>query len=245
MALIKEILRQRRKDLTVVTFLGGIDVELLLAGDCVRKVRAALVSLDLVGLAPLFARAHPSKCIVETEASLVFGMRASAQGLSFLPARGTLHTDIPSARRDFLRVESPYEDEHLVAFPALKLDVALIHTSWATPLGTAGCDSAPILDRLLSEVSSTTIVTTERILEGEQPIGPVLVRRSQTTAVVEAPFGAHPTGCFPHYRQDIALLTEYSALATERGPEAALRLFADSSDLSCEHFNRETLVVNR
>jgi len=243
MALIREMVRQGRSDLTVVTFLGGIDVELLLAGGCVKEVRAALVSLDLVGLAPLYAAIDPAKCVCETEASLVYGLRASAAGVSFLPSRGTLHTDIPKVRGDLKRVESPYEDEELIAMPALQIDVALIHTSWSTPLGTAGTEGVPVLDRLLSEAARQTIVTTEQVLPNEDPLGDVLVRRSRTTAVVEAKFGAHPTGCFPYYRQDIAFLASYAAQVKERGAEAALSLFTHSSQPEDKRVDREQILV--
>jgi glutaconate CoA-transferase, subunit A len=242
MALIRELVRQRRTDLTVVTFLGGVDIELLLAGGCVRQVRAALVSLDLVGLAPLYAAIDSTMCVVETEASLVYGLRASAGGVSFLPARGTLHTDIPKVRGDLRRVASPYDDEELIAIPALNIDVALVHTSWSTPRGTAGTEGAVVLDRLLSEAAQQTIVTTEYVLPDERPLGDVLVRRSRTTAVVEAKFGAHPTGCFPHYRQDIAFLADYAIEAKEGGTSAALNFLTGTEG---EQFDVEEILVRQ
>ncbi|HWD96819.1 MAG TPA: CoA-transferase [Acidimicrobiales bacterium] len=244
MALIRELVRQGRTDLTIVTFLGGIDIELLLAGGCVKQVRAALVSLDLIGLAPIYASIDPAKCVTETEATLVYGMRASAAGLSFLPSLGILHTDIPKLRPDLRLVTSPYSGQEVIAMPAVRIDFALIHTSWATPLGTAGTDGAPVLDRLMSEAANQTIVTAEHILPNEVPLGDVLVRRSRTSAVVEAKYGAHPTGCFPDYRQDIAFLADYAACAKDRGADAALTLFADSPSYEETRIDVERILVH-
>jgi hypothetical protein len=96
----------------------------------------------------------------------------------------------------------------------------------------------------MSEAAGQTIITTEQLLPNENAHGTVIVRRSRTTAVVEAKYGAHPTGCFPHYRQDIAFLANYVAQVKERGAEMASRLLIDSSASEDERQRFKDVLVD-
>jgi len=58
MALIRELIRQGRRDLGLVTVpTGGLNVDLLIAGGAVSRLHFAQVSLEEYGLAPHFRRA--------------------------------------------------------------------------------------------------------------------------------------------------------------------------------------------
>lgn len=216
MALIREIIRLGRRDLTILTFLGGIDVELLLDHGCVSLIRAGYVGFDLIGLAPSHAKVPSDLVQIETEASLLLGLTAMTSQVGFLPARGSIRTDIPSARPDVRTVQDPYSLEHLIAWPSIEVDVALIHTPVADVDGNARISGAPFIDHLLSEAAQETIVTTERLVDRGHLEGPADIRGSRVTAVVEAPWGAHPTACYPIYRIDLPYLIDYTERHAER-----------------------------
>jgi len=72
----REIIRQNKKDLTVCTFVGGIDVDMLIAGGCVSEIRSCFVGMEIFGMAPHYRKALESgliKISEETEATIALG----------------------------------------------------------------------------------------------------------------------------------------------------------------------------
>jgi glutaconate CoA-transferase subunit A len=132
MSLIRAICQSDLKDLTVVSY-GGPDVGLLCAHKKVKKLIFGFVSLDLIPLEAHFRQARQNQEIEVMELDegmLQWGLRAAAMNLPFLPTRVGLGTDVLKHSPKLKLVTSPYADaEKLVAMPALKLDVALLHVN--------------------------------------------------------------------------------------------------------------------
>ncbi|MBX6378683.1 MAG: CoA transferase subunit A, partial [Clostridia bacterium] len=209
-ALVRELIRAGRRDLTVVAFTAGFETELLLAAGRLRAVRACYVGLDYLGLAPHFGRDPAVHIWEETEASIVLGLKATASHVSFLPFRGVRQTDVLRVRPDVQLVRCPYTGEEYVAWPALQVDVALIHAPACDADGNAVLGASRGIDRLLGAAARTTIVSAERLV-GEEEIrrqGADLLGH-RVAAVVHAPYGAHPTSCYPYYRADVPHLLDY------------------------------------
>ncbi|MEU2210829.1 CoA-transferase, partial [Streptomyces hygroscopicus] len=130
MALVRALLRSDVTDLTVVSF-GGPDVGLLAAAGKIRRLVAAFATLDSIPLEPHFRAARERGGIELTEldeAMMMWGLTAAVHRLPFLPVRAGLGSDVMTVNPGLRTVRSPYEDgEELVAVPALRLDVALVH----------------------------------------------------------------------------------------------------------------------
>jgi glutaconate CoA-transferase subunit A len=216
MALLREILRSPLRDLTVVSY-GGPDVGMLCAAGKVRKVVYGFVSLDTIPYDPWFRRARESGS-VETreldEGMLHCGLQAAAHRLPFLPIRAGLGSDVLRVNPELRLVVSPYDDEELVAMPALHLDAALVHLNRADRHGNAqylGPD--PYFDDLFCLAAKKRFVSCERILDTAELAGPVqslLLNRMMVDGVVEAPGGARFTSCVPDYGRDEALQRRYA-----------------------------------
>lgn len=130
-ALVREILRSGPKDLTIVAY-GGADVGMLCAAGKVKKLIFAFVSLGVIPLEPWFRKARESgqlEVLELDEGMFQWGLKAATFQLPFLPTRVGLVTDL--AELGALKyIQSPYENsETLIAMPALKLDVALLHAN--------------------------------------------------------------------------------------------------------------------
>ena len=142
-------------------------------------------------------------------------------GLPFIPVPGLFGSDIMRVRPDFRTVANPYDPaETIVVVPALAPDVAVFHAQRADRYGNALTDPHET-NRILAQAADVTIVTTEEIvperLSGPEP-GTTFVPGLYVTAVVEAPFGAHPAACGRRYGVDADHLREYIRLAeTEAG----------------------------
>ena len=233
MALVRALCRSSVKDLTVVSY-GGPDVGLLCATGKVRKVVFAFVSLDSIALEPHFRNAMQAGA-VETlqldEGMFLLGLQAAAWRLPFLPTRVGLGSDVVERQSDEIRtVVSPYVDpetgeaEELVAMPALRLDVALVHQNRADAGGNAQFLGPDLyFDDLMCQAAKRSFVTCERLVDTgdllkEGSHHTLRISRLWTDGVVETPNGAHFTSCVPDYERDEAFQKEYAASA--KSPEA-------------------------
>ncbi|MAS56017.1 MAG: acyl CoA--acetate/3-ketoacid CoA transferase subunit alpha [Pimelobacter sp.] len=226
MALVRAIVRSDLKDLTIVSW-GGADVGLLVRAGKVRKLVYAFVSLDSVPLEPNFQKARQERTIPEVveldEGMFQTGLRAAAQRLPFLPMRAGLGSDVLVNNPDITTVTSPYDEgvghEELVAVPALRLDVALVHLNRADCHGNAtylGPD--PYFDDLFAMAAERTFLSVEQVVDTagltvDTAVQRVLLNRMMVSGVVETPHGAHFTSCVPDYERDEKFQKAYAAAA--------------------------------
>lgn len=214
-AMVRELIRQGRRDLTVVGLTAGFETDILLASGRVTTVRSGYTGFDFLGLAPHFGRDPSVGIVEETEASIIQGAKAAMAYLGFLPFRGAIQTDLARVRPDLKTVTCPYTGEALVAWPAIRPDVALLHAQKADRHGNAVLSSNPSIDRLWAGAAVKTVVTAEEIVETIDA-GEATIMGRDVTAVVHAPMGAHPTGCYPSYRIDVPYLLDYLAACREQ-----------------------------
>jgi glutaconate CoA-transferase subunit A len=224
MALVRALVRSPLRDLTVVSY-GGPDVGMLCAAGKVKKLVFGFVSLDVIALEPHFraARQAGSLAVMELdEGMLQWGLRAAMYRLPFLPVRAGLACDIERLNPELKTVRSPYADaETLLAMPALRLDAALVHVDCADRRGNGqilGPD--PYFDDLFCGAAARRYVSCERLVASEEfathgSIHTLTLDRGMVDAVVEAPFGAHPTSCTPRYGIDTEHLQTYAAAAAD------------------------------
>ncbi|MFI0777588.1 CoA transferase subunit A [Streptomyces sp. NPDC021212] len=232
MALVRALLRSDVRDLTVVSY-GGPDVGLLAAAGKIRKLVTAFATLDSIPLEPHFraARERADFELVELdEAMFLWGLTAAVHRLPFLPIRAGLGSDVMTVNPGLRTVVSPYEDgEELVAVPALRLDVALVHLNRADAQGNGqylGPD--PYFDDLFCEAAEQAYLSCERVVAASEFLaaaGPqsLLVGRHAVTGVIETPHGAHFTSCAPDYGRDEAFQRAYAKAAAD---PAAWQAFA-------------------
>jgi glutaconate CoA-transferase, subunit A len=226
MSILREILRSNLKDLTVVGY-GGPDMGMLCAAGKVKKLIYGFVSLDFIPLEPFFRKARESgqiEAMELDEGQLHWGLRAAAMRLPFLPTRVGLATDQLTKINPGLRmVTSPYDDgEVLLAMPALKLDVALLHVHSADRRGNTRLYSPdPFFDELFARAAERCFVSCEELVdqlasdEADAKCNPF--ERSLVKGVVVARGGAHPTSHVPGYGWDAAHLKRYCEAAEQEG----------------------------
>jgi glutaconate CoA-transferase subunit A len=236
MALVRALLRSDLTDLTVVSY-GGPDVGMLAAAGRIRKLVAAFVTLDSIPLEPHYRAARESgafELMEVDEGMFMWGLRAAANRLPFLPVRAGIGSDVMRVNPGLRTVTSPYDDgETFVAMPALRLDAALVHVNRADRLGNGqylGPD--PYFDDLFCEAADAAYVSCERIVDTaeltkEAPPQSLLVKRLSVTGVVEAPGGAHFTSCAPDHGRDEAFQRLY---ATTPWAEFAERFLAGDEE---------------
>lgn len=225
MALVREILRSPLQDLTVVAY-GGADVGMLCAAGKVKKLVFAFVSLDFIPLEPYFRQARQSGAldVMEIdEGMLMLGLKAAAMRVPFIPTRVGLGTDVLRRNPEIALIDSPYDAKQWVAMPALNLDVALLHADRADTRGVCQVKGPDLyMDDLFARAAKSTFVSCDELVESSffeqgDEARHVFWERSETTGVVHAPFGAHPSSCAPLYGFDVRHFKEYAASAKEPG----------------------------
>jgi glutaconate CoA-transferase subunit A len=224
MALVRELIRQQRRELTLVCLVGGMAVDWLAAAGCLSGLIGAAVSMEQFGLCNQYRKAVEAGSIrVEelSETALNSRLGAGARNLPFLPTRGLIGTDLIEINSENLvLIDDPFGGPQIVACRALVPDVALVHAHRADRAGNVACDPSikwPDLG-IMPKAARKVIVTVEEIVESD-----VLRRDPDRTvlpgfivdAVVEVPYGAHPTSFHPRYTYDTALHLEWGKAARD------------------------------
>ncbi|UCC21376.1 MAG: hypothetical protein JSV62_11510 [Promethearchaeota archaeon] len=205
----REIIKQNKKNLKVCTFVGGIEVDLLIAGGCVSEARSCFVGMEIFGMAPHYRKAVEAGTIrisEESEATIALGLRASYLKVPFMPLKGIIGTDMPKVRNDIKQIDDPLgSGSQVMVVPKIDLDVAIIHVPYADEFGNGNIAGAVWMDADMGKTAKKTILICEKLVETEDirylP-GKAQLPMQTTTAVVKMPFGAHPTSCYPFYTFD-------------------------------------------
>ena len=239
MAFVRELVRLRKRDLSVVAIVAGMSVDWLAAAGCAKRVITGLVSFEGFGLAPNFRRSAqigeaPGGLVMEeySEHLLICRLQAQSQKLPFVPSRAALGTDVLALHADAgtLRQEvDPVTAQPYVACTPLAVDVAVVQVHEADALGNARVNPKLIwMDNEIVNAAERTIVCAERIVDTEAFVAEphrTTYPRFMVDAVCEAPFGAFPTSCFPDYGHYEPFFAEYAAAA--RSPEEFEAFFAE------------------
>jgi len=223
MALVRELIRQGRRGLHLVGSAHGIDVDMLVAVGAVRRCEESYVGFEQdLGLAPAYRRAAEEGSIEVAESccvSMLAQLRAAEMGLPFLPVRGVRGSDIAALHPEYATITCPFTGEVLIAVPALRPDVALLHAPSGDRYGNLHLEQPYVLDERFASASRVVIATVDELVSTEEVVASgVTIPAHLVTAVVLAPFGAHPTSCYPRYAYDHGHLREYVS-AAQSGPE--------------------------
>ncbi len=211
MALVRELIRQKKRGLGLVVLVGGMAVDWLAASGVIDRLIGAAVTMEQFGLCQQYRKAVESGRIKVEELSeslLNARLGAGARNLPFLPTRGAIGSDLIAQNPDNLKlIEDPFKGIQVVACRALVPDVALVHAHRADRYGNVQSEPTILWPDIgiMPKAAKCVIVTAEKIVDTE-----ILRRNPDRTvlpgfivdAVVEVPYGAHPTSFFPYYGYD-------------------------------------------
>lgn len=221
MALLRQIIRRGVRDLTVVgAASAGLEIDLLIGAGCVRKLVTAYVGGEaLAPIGPLFKAACEAgelelwEC---DESAYYAALRAGALGLPSMGVRGIVGTSYPDLNPDLKPYEDPVTGEPLVAVPAIRPDIAILHASAADVYGNIQYIGTGFGDRALYNASDRTIAQVDRLIPVEETRkDPARTAIPYADAVVRAPYGAHPFASSGSYLEDNEHLKEYLAAARD------------------------------
>jgi glutaconate CoA-transferase subunit A len=213
-----EIIRQQRRNLTLIGPISDIIFDQLIGAGCVDKVRAAWVGNVSEGLAHCYRRAIeqsiPHALVTEEYSNFTMSLAllAGSLGVPYIPTRSLLGSDIPRQNPAFSQQQSPLDATPLLLVPAVQPDVTIIHVQRSDIDGNAHlwgslgvCEQAMLAARNVILVAEE-IVSREIILsDPNRVVGPSFKVR----AVVHEPWGAHPSAVSGYYNRDHQSYHEY------------------------------------
>ena len=223
MAMVRELVRQHRRNLHLVGSAHSIDVDMLVGSGAVRRIEESYVGFEQdLGLAPAYRRAAEDGSVEVAESccvTILAQLRASEMGLPFLPVRGVRGSDIVRLHPEYAEITCPFTGETLVAVPALRPDVALLHAPAGDRYGNLHLEQPYVLDERFASASRLVIATVDEVVSTDEVVAAgVTIPAHLVAAVAEVPYGAHPSSCYPRYAYDRAHLREY-VTASQSGPD--------------------------
>lgn len=213
-----EIIRQQKRNLTLIGPISDILFDQLIGAGCVDKVKAAWVGNVSEGLAHCYRRAIeksiPKPVVTEEYSNFTIGLAllAASLGAPYIPTHSLLGSDLPRQNPSFSLQQSPLDASPLLLVPALQPDVTIIHAQRSDVDGNAHlwgslgiCEEALLAARNVILVAEE-IVSREIILsDPNRVVGPSFKVR----AVVHEPWGAHPSAVSGYYNRDHQFYHEY------------------------------------
>lgn len=203
-----EIIRQGKRDLTLVRATPDLIYDQLIHAGCAARVVFSWAGNPGVGSLRVFRRAVEQK-LIEIEEYTHFGMvmalTAGACGLPFLPLRTNTGSDLPAHNPRIKEVECPYTGVRLSTVPAINPDVAIIHAQRATVEGDVQVWGITGEQKEAAFASKRVLVTVEEIIdEATARRSPQLtiIPGFKVSAVSHVPFGAHPSYAHGYYERD-------------------------------------------
>ena len=211
-ALASEVIRQKKKHLTVYTQSSHIDLEYLAAGECIDKIIIPFVTV-VGGTGAVVRRLQRSEIEIEEYSNFHINARyqAGMYGYSFMPVlESAIHTDLFKKRNfmgenKFKVIKCPYTGKDILTVPAANPDVCIIHVQRADKFGNAQYWGA------MGSVQAAALASKKIIVSCEEIVDYDIIRASphhtiipayRTSAVCEAKFGAHPTEVVGYYNRD-------------------------------------------
>ncbi len=218
-----EIIRQRRRDLTLCRLTPDLIYDQMIAAGCARKLVFSWAGNPGAGSLHAFRRAvEQGQPPLELEEYSHFGMvarlSAGAARLPFWPLRDYMGTDLPAANPRIRSVTCPYTGEQLATVPALNPDVTIVHAQRADAQGNTQIWGLLGVQKEAAFASRRVLVVVEELVD-ESVIradpNRTLIPGLVVDAVVVEPWGAHPSYAQGFYDRDNEFYVAWEAVSRE------------------------------
>ena len=219
-----EIIRQQRKNLTLIRMTPDLIYDQMIGMGCAKKVVFSWGGNPGVGSLHRFRDAvengWPAPLEIEehSHAAMANAYEAGAAGLPCAMFRGYIGADLPKVNPNIKFIQCPFTGETLAAVPAHRPDVAVIHAQKADRDGNVMIDGIVGVQKEVVLASKRAIVTVEEVVDdlGPRSFNAVVLPAWTVTAIAEVPGGAYPSYAQGYYARDNAFYKQWDEIARER-----------------------------
>lgn len=218
-----EIIRQRRRGLTLIRMTPDLIYDQMIGMGCARKLVFSWGGNPGVGSLHRFRDAvenrWPAPLEIEehSHAAMAAAYAAGASGLPFAVLRGYIGSDLVKHNPHIKEIECPFSGERLAAVPALKPDVAIVHAQQANRAGDILVSGIAGVQKEAVLCATRAIVTVEEFVdEFAHPPHSVVIPNWVVDAVCLVPGGAKPSYAHGYYQRDNAFYIEWDKISRDR-----------------------------
>ncbi len=219
-----EIIRQKRRDLTLIRMTPDLIYDQMIGMGCASKLIFSWGGNPGVGsthrIRDAVENQWPRPLAIEehSHAAMANAYEAGAANLPFAMLRGYIGVDLPKVNPQIRKITCPYTGEELATVPAIRPDVGIVHALRADREGNVllegitGCQKEVVL------ASKRTIVTVEEVVDDLKASSPnsVILPSWVIGAVVVVPGGSHPSYAHGYYTRDNSFYIAWDKVSRER-----------------------------
>jgi len=228
MAFAHELVRQKKRNLTIYTCGSEMDLDILVGARVVSHLEVAFYAIEGIGLVPNIQRRIREGAIeIEDYSNLAMALRflGGALDVPFMPLKSMLGSDMLTKKRFRPKkaevVECPFTGEKVVLVPSVRPDFSIVHASRVDREGNVQIDGIKGEDVEGGRAGKKVIVLAEEIVDTEfiraQP-DQTVIPNIYVTHVVECPWGSYPMMVYNYYDYDMEhVRTYYEQCKTEEG----------------------------
>jgi glutaconate CoA-transferase subunit A len=232
-----EIIRQERRDLTLIRLSSDIIFDQMIGMGCASKLVFSWAGNPGVGLLhrlrDAVENAWPRPLQIEeySHAALAAAFSAGAARLPFGILRQTPDTDLPQHTLSLTSIACPFTGEPVTAVRPINPDVAIIHAQRADEEGNVQLWGIVGIQKEAALAAKRVIVTVEEICPKLEPVaGGIVIPSWVISAVVHAPGGARPSYAHGYYGRDNTFYRQWDAIARDR---SRFRQWMDRNVMEC------------
>jgi glutaconate CoA-transferase, subunit A len=219
-----EIIRQRRRNLTLIRMTPDLLYDQMIGSGCARKLifswggNPGVGSLHRLRDAVELEWPNPLEIEEHSHAAMANAYASGASGLPCAIFRGYLGVDLPQVNPNIKFIECPYTNETLACVPSLRPDVAIIHAQKADREGNVLIEGIIGVQKEAVLAARRSLVTVEEIVDdlGARSPNAVILPAWTITAIVEQPRGAHPSYAHGYYARDNSFYVAWDSIAKDR-----------------------------
>jgi glutaconate CoA-transferase subunit A len=216
----QELIRQRKRELTLVRMTPDIVYDQLIGAGCARKLIFSWGGNPGVGSLHRFREAvqtHELEIEEHSHAGMANRYVAAASNLPFAVMRGYNGTSLPEHTDTIKPIMCPFTGEQLTAVPALDLDVGIIHAQQADKRGNVQLWGQVGVQKETVLGASRSLVTVEEIVDELEPKpNGVVLPRWVVTRVAHVPGGAKPSYAQDYYDRDNDAYKAWDAVSRDK-----------------------------
>lgn len=219
-----EIIRQRRKDLTLARMTPDVVYDQMIGAGVASKLIFSWLGNPGVGSLHAIRRriekSNPAPLAIEeySHFGMVSRYTAGAARLPFFPLRSYEDSDIPRVNDKIRRVDSPYGDGPIAVVPPLNPDVAIIHAQRADEEGNTQIWGLLGSQKEVAFASERVIVVVEEVVDASvvrADPNRTVIPGIKVDAVVEQPLACHPSYVQGYYDRDNRFYLAWDAIARD------------------------------
>ena len=220
-----EIIRQKRKNLTLIRMTPDLVYDQLIGMGCVSKLVFSWGGNPGVGSLHRFRDAvengWPNKLEIEehSHAAMANAYEAGAAGLPLAVLRGYIGTDLPKVNPKIKSITCPFTGEKLAAIPAHRPDVAVIHAQRADRAGNVMIEGVLGVQKEAVLASKRSVVTVEEIVDELPPdrsLNAVVLPHWTVGYIAEVPGGAFPSYAQGYYPRNNTYYKQWDEVSRDR-----------------------------